>query len=415
MTEKYNEKIRRLEKSAALEPVDRVPLAAATLYFPAKYHGITYEDMFYDNGKYAAAAEHFARDFDWDAACFLRSFESVPLGLSLVTEDVEKAINTAIASVLGGGFTHEIFKDIYCKQPGRELGVWQESQFTLEEPLCSGDEYDELGSDPLGFIKNKLLPRVYRSLSQPGSETSAAAWRQFDAELPGTLGEVVDFTKKMKEADCPPWYMALAPNPLDVLGAFIRNFGTVMTDIHRYPKQVEKFCENMAPVFLAVGKATGKLSLELTGSKRVFCPVWYNTFLSNKEFRRFHWPYLKFIAEGLIGEGFTPLLSLQGEHDHLLDTLLELPEGKFIAWFDRTDPIDAKKVIGEHCCIAGGISPSVLIGGTPDQTDEYIKKMFAEMKKSRGFICTLPFNAIGPAKPENVRAMTDAVRKYGAY
>ena len=249
----------------------------------------------------------------------------------------------------------------------------------------------------------------------PGSDKAKSALAKFDEELPKALGNVVDFTKTMKEADCPPWYVALAPNPLDVLGAFIRDFGTVITDIYRYPKQIEEFCENMAPVLLAVGKATGKLSFELTGSKRVFCPVWYNSFLSNKQFRRFHWPYLKYIVNGLIEDGFTPLLSLQGEYDHLLDTLLELPAGKFIAWFDRTRPQDAKKVIGEHCCIAGGIPPAILIGGSEEETDGYMKKMIFDMKDSAAFICTLPFNAIGPAKESNIIAMTNAMKKYASY
>jgi hypothetical protein len=37
------------------------------------------------------------------------------------------------------------------------------------------------------------------------------------------------------------------------------------------------------------------------------------------------------------------------------------------------------------------------------------------MKSARGFIFTLPFNAIGPAKIENVKRMTEAVRRYGNY
>jgi len=36
------------------------------------------------------------------------------------------------------------------------------------------------------------------------------------------------------------------------------------------------------------------------------------------------------------------------------------------------------------------------------------------MKDARGFIYTLPFNAIGTAKTVNLKAMTDAVMKYGA-
>jgi uroporphyrinogen-III decarboxylase len=193
----------------------------------------------------------------------------------------------------------------------------------------------------------------------------------------------------------------------------VRNFDKLLVDIHRVPEKVKKMCEILAPVLAEVGKATGALSQQLTGSKRVFCPVWYNTYLSPEKFREFHWPYLKFIAEELIKAGVTPLFSFQGEHGHLLDTILDMPEGKVIAWFDKTDLKEAKKVIGDHSCIAGGIAPSLLISGTPERVDEAVKKIVEEMKTSRGYIYTLPFNAIGDAKPENVKAMTDAVMKYG--
>lgn len=371
--------------------------------------------MFYDPEKYTIAATRFARDFNWDAVCLLRSFESVPLGLSLAATDPALAINVAVASVLGGGFTHDILKDIYALQPGREVPIDGESQFKIKEPVMSAEEYDAFIESPFQFLSEVVVPRAYKSLSRPGSGEAQGALVNLGSKLSPALADVQKFTEKMKEADCPPWYMALAPNPLDFLGAFLRDFDKVLMDIRRYPNKVKRVCEELAPVLAAVGKATGQISYELTGSRRVFCPVWYNSFLSKKQYREFHWPYLKYIIEELIKADFTPLLSFQGDHDHLLDTILELPEGKVIAWFDRTDVVNAKKVIGEHSCIAGGITPALLIGGTPEEVDARVKVLLDNMKSSRGFIFTLPFNAIGPARIENVRAMTEAVFKYGTY
>lgn len=411
----YEEKIKRLEDCAALRPVDRVPIGVAELYFPAKYAGFTYQDMYYDDEKYTQAAVKFAKDFDWDAVCFLRSFETIPLGLSLVPVDAEMAVNVAIASVMGGGVTHDILRDRYISHPGREISENSESHFTIPDTFMDEREYEDFAEDPFEFLAEKIVPRVYDNLQKPGSSLANETLLRLGSELNTILERVVGFTKTMHDADCPPWYMALAPNPLDFIGAFVRNFDKVLMDIHRQPDEILKICETLTPVFLAVGKATGQLSQALTGSKRVFMPVWYNSFLSQKEYRKFQWPYIKTIAEGLIAEGFTPLLSLQGEYDHLLDTLLELPEGKFIAWFDRTDPVKARNVIGEHCCIAGGIPAAALIAKQPEDIDGYVKTLLDEMKQSRGFIYTLPFNGIGPAKIENVKAMTEAIRKYGKY
>jgi len=411
----YDEKLARLDKCVRLEKVDRVPIGVATLYFPAKYSGITYEEMFYDNEKYADAALKFARDFNWDAACMLRSFETLTLGLALAGTDAATAVPVAASSVLGGGFAHDILKDKYSSHPGRELPADAESQFIIKETVMFEDEYDELIEDPFGYLNNKVIPRVYGALSAPGSGEAKTALINLGMKLTPALGEVQKFTSAMRESGCPPWYMALNPNPLDTLGAFLRDFDKVLFDIRRFPEKVKKICEILAPVLVAVGKATGDISYQLTGSRRVFCPVWYNSFLSVKQFREFHWPYLKYICEELIKADFTPLLSLQGTYDHLLDTLLELPAGKAIAWFDRTDPVEARKVLGNHICIAGGISPAVLIGGTPDEVRARVKALLDDVKGDGGFIFSLPFNAIGPAKIENVIAMTEAVHEYGVY
>ena len=411
----YDEKLQRIDKCARLEKVDRVPIGVATLYFPAKYSGITYEDMYYDQKKYAQAALKFASDFNWDAVSYLRTFESVTLGVALAGTDAEMAVNVAVASVLGGGFAHDILKDIYSSQPGREVPANVESQFTIKNTVMNDNEYDEFIKDPFGFLNSIVVPRVYGALSKPGSPEASTALVKLGMKLGAALTDVQKFAGDMRESGCPPWYMALSPNPLDVLGAFLRDFDKVLYDIHRIPDKVKKFCEIVTPIMIAVGKATGEISYQLTGSRRVFCPVWYNSFLSAKQFREFHWPYLKNICEELIKADFTPLLSLQGSYDLHLETLLELPKGKAIAWFDRTDPVKAKSVLGDHICIAAGISPALLIGGAKDEVDAQVKTLVTKMKGERGFIFTLPFNAIGPAKTENVIAMTEAVHKYGTY
>ena len=411
----YNDKLDRLDRCAGLKKVDRVPIGAATLYFPAKYSHISYEDMYYDQEKYKNASVRFAKDFNWDAACMLRTFETVTLGLSLAGTDPQNEVNTALAAVLGGGSAPDLLNDHYSSHPGREIPSDTESQFKIKNPVMTSEEYDEFIDDPFGFLNRKVVPRVYGALEEPGSSQSICALMKFGMKLGTALDDLQVFTQEMKTADCPPWYMAICPNPLDVLGAFLRDFDKVILDIHRVPDKVHKACEALLPILLAVGKATGEISYQLTGSRRVFFPVWYNSFLSEKQYREFHWPYLKYLCEELIKAGYTPLLSLQGTYDHLLETLLELPAGKAIAWFDRTDPVKARDIIGDHMCIAGGISPSLLIGGSVQEIDLQVKKLLTEMKKAAGFIFTLPFNAIGPAKIENVLAMTEAVHRYGGY
>ena len=413
--ELYQEKLERLEKAARLEVPDRVPIAINTVYFPARYAGTTYHDMFYEPGKFTASAAKFAEDFDWDGAGFLRAFDSVTLGAALAAYDPSVAISVATASVWGGAFPHTILRDNYTSYPGEELPEDVEYQWYMKEPFMNADEYDDFLANPFGFLAGTVVPRAYESLGSPGSPEATGALIKLGIEL-GKLPSILsDFTTKMKEAACPPWYFALAPNPLDYLGAFLRDFDDLLLDIHRKPEKVKAICDALTPVLAAVGKATGQISLEMTGSRRVFMPTWYNTYLSPEKYREFHWPYIKRMVAELVDADFTPLLCYQGKHDHLLETILELPEKKVINWFEVVDLKRAKEVIGDHSCIAAGISPSLLIGGTPDKVEEAVREIMDALKPGGGFIFTLPFNCLGDAKVENVRAMTDAVMEYGEY
>ncbi|NHJ22822.1 MAG: hypothetical protein EAX91_17905, partial [Candidatus Lokiarchaeota archaeon] len=228
-------------------------------------------------------------------------------------------------------------------------------------------------------------------------------------------GFLMEMAGKLKAEAWLPYYYAVAPNPLDFFGAFYRDFDVLSLDLYRHPEKVKKACAGLAPVLAAVGKMTGKISLDVTGSRRVFCPIWYNTYLSPEKFKEFHFPYIKQIVNELIEADFTPLMSFQGRSDHLLEIYKELPAGKVIMWFDKTDVVKAREVLGDKYCIAGGIPGSLLIGGTPDKVREHTKKLIDNMKTGGTFIVSSEFNGMGDAKVENVKAMTETVMNYGKY
>lgn len=411
----YNAKLERLDAAAAAKQPDRVPIGIATTYFPAKYAGISYEEMFNEQPKYISAATKFAEDFDWDAVSLHRSFESVPLGLALAGYDPDLAILAAVSSVLAGGASHDILDDNYSSMPGRELKPNVESQFALDTPVMSDNEYEDLISKPFDYLMETVIPRTYNNLKNLHSPAGVGTLLKMGQELQKFPAFLTEYVTKMKEAGTPQWYYALAPNPLDFIGAFLRDFDTLSLDLYRKPDLVKKACETLAPVLAAVGKLTGKISLDTTGSRRVFCPIWYNTYLSPDKFKEFHFPYIKQIVNELVEAGFTPLMSFQGSTDHLLDFLLELPEGKVILWFDKTDLKKVQDVVGDKYCLAGGIPSSLLIGGTPEKIKTRVQDLMDNFKSGGGFIISTEFNGIGDAKPENVRAMTDAVRKLGQY
>ena len=108
-------------------------------------------------------------------------------------------------------------------------------------------------------------------------------------------------------------------------------------------------------------------------------------------------------------------MSFQGRSDHLLEVLKELPAGKVIMWFDKTDLVKAREVLGDKYCLAGGIPSSLLIGGTPESVKKHTEKLLDDLKSGGGLIVSSEFNGMGPAKVENVKAMTETVMNYGKY
>ena len=409
-------KIERLETAAAaVKEPDRVPIAIATTYFPAKYAGVSYENMWHDNNKYIEVGTKFAKDFNWDAVILLRSFESVPLGFALAGFDADLAIGVAVSSVLAGGASHDILGDVYSSNPGREIGENNESQWVIEKPVMNDDEYDDLIERPFDFLMGTVIPRAYKNLADLNSPTAVGSLLKMGGEVANFPGFLMDFVGKMKEEAWLPWYYALAPNPLDFIGAFFRDFDKLSLDLYRMPDKVKKACETIAPVLAAVGKMTGTISRDVTGSRRVFCPIWYNTYLSPEKFKEFHFPYIKQIVNELIEAGFTPLMSFQGRSDHLLEQLKELPEGKVIMWFDKTDLVKAREVVGDKYCLAGGIPSSLLISGTPEKVRKHTEELIDNLKSGGGLIISTEFNGMGDAKVENVKALTETVMKYGKY
>jgi uroporphyrinogen-III decarboxylase len=80
-----------------------------------------------------------------------------------------------------------------------------------------------------------------------------------------------------------------------------------------------------------------------------------------------------------------------------------------------TDIFKAKEILGDHMCIMGDVPPSLLTLGTPEQVENYVKKLIDEVGKGGGYIlctgCELPIDT----KEENYRAMLETAKSYGIY
>ena len=109
-----------------------------------------------------------------------------------------------------------------------------------------------------------------------------------------------------------------------------------------------------------------------------------------------------------------PALFAEGGYNTRLETIGDIPKGKVIWYFDRTDMKRAKEIIGDTCCIMGNVPTSLLITGTMDEIDSYCKNLIETAGKGGGYILA-PGATADDSKVQNLKAMYDAGRKYGVY
>ncbi len=112
--------------------------------------------------------------------------------------------------------------------------------------------------------------------------------------------------------------------------------------------------------------------------------------------------------------GYTVTPFFEGIWDDRLEYLLDLPKGKVVFHCEKTDVFKAKQVIGRHLCIQGGVPPTILQTGSPQDVEAHCKRLIETVGKGGGFILSAG-SVIDNATPANIRAMVDAVKKYGRY
>jgi uroporphyrinogen-III decarboxylase len=81
---------------------------------------------------------------------------------------------------------------------------------------------------------------------------------------------------------------------------------------------------------------------------------------------------------------------------------------------DQSDILKAKETLGQNACLIGNVPSSMLNLGTPEDVREYAKKLIDTVGQGGGFI--LSNGAFfDEAKAENVKAMVETAKEYGAY
>jgi hypothetical protein len=408
--ELYREREKRvMDVVQGIKP-DRVPVILDFGYMAARYAGMTYQEALYNLDKWVAANRQIVQDF---------------------------APDIYMSNPFLTGPALEIIASQTLKWPGIGLGVNQSPQY-VEGELMKADEYDLFLSDPSDFIVRTYLPRTAKKLA--GLEKLPRLSDLFGLGIGmAPLGMLTDpdvvlafesvykmalisnkwaatreaFVKEL-EAQGFPAIVGVVPGmpPFDYLSDFLRGMRGTMLDMYRQPKKLLEAIERLLPFAL---EKTRAVSVPC-GTRLLFMGPHRGAddFMSLKQFETFYWPGLKAVILAAIDTGFIPYIFWEGNCTSRLEHFAELPPGKVIHRFDRSDMIKARKILGKGHCIAGGILPSLLQTGTVREVREQCRKLIDAFAQDGGYIMTTSC-VMDEANPENVRAMVEFTKDYGVY
>lgn len=400
------ERAARYQAAVELKEPDRVPFTGLGGDVVAAYAGITSYEYCFDYEKSHQATLKYLNDFPSDQPLIpMTSVANTVAALSFVDlPDIPPLLSNI------DGPTNDILKVKYGRFPGRQLGENSSPQF-IGSDFMQPEEYDELIADPVKFCYEKMLPRTITNLQDLESPAALAAMARLGLEKAKQGAAMQKLMRELQKLGYPLSGMSMFLTPIDFIGDFLRDIPNLIKDLRRYPDKVKAAAEALLEPLLKLALAGKKMGVEIS-----FIPLHFNEYLSPKLYNEFYWPTLKAGILGMLQEGMKSRVFFEGRHDPHMETILELPAGWGIGFFEKTDVRKAKKMLAGHTCIMGGIDTGMVIGSTPAKLDEYIKEVLGEMMPGGGFILSPNVSYLPRETPiENIRAVYEAVEKYGKY
>ncbi len=407
----YQGRVQRFLDAFNKKKPDRVPCFPMQGFFAAYYCGYTPYDVMYDYNK---ADEAFTRMI----------VETAP---------------DAHSSILGAppGPVSDIVDYKLYSWPGH--GVAKSASYQAREgEYMKASEYDDLIADPTNFFMSKWFPRImgkadglgmlspFTSMTEmygsffaanlvpfglpPVQETLKTLMKAGEEALKW-IGFVGGYGAKMTAKGFPGFFGGGCKAPFDTIGDTLRGTKGMIIDMYRCPDKLIRACEQFVPIMVKMGSSAARQN----NCPVVFLPLHKGAdgFMNDQQFKKFYWPTLEAVFEGLIKEGCIPFPWAEGGFDSRLDVIKDSPEEIF--WgFDKVDIAKAKKLVGNKHSIGGAFPISVLTVGTKAEIEAEVKREIDIMGKDGGYIF-MTSATMEDTPGDNVKAMINACKKYGVY
>jgi hypothetical protein len=410
------ERTRRLLDVIQLQPTDRIPVQLRLGYMVAELAGTTRQEMF-DNPERAR------------------------------TELVKAALEFQPDSVFGITGTpgpSRALGDRSTKWPGYGLDEHGSFQF-VEADFMRAEDYDDMLEDMSDWGVRVFLPRVFGELAglaklpplglslfgYYGAVFNAPAFADLELQrsmralaeagrLAIEFGRQARLTGEALNAAGFPAGMyngVLMEAPFDFLSDTMRGMKGIFLDMRRCPDKLLAAQQKVLRLQLKHAIASTRAAVQAGLPAYAGIPLHRGSdeFMSLPQFERFYWPQLKTMLVTLVENGITPVVFYESCWDKRLQYLVELPRGKTVGWFEKSDIFKVKQVIGDTMCIMGGMSVSMLTGGTVEEVRAHTRRLCEEVGKGGGYIMSTSTGELETCRRELVHAWINATREFGDY
>jgi hypothetical protein len=406
----YKVRAQRMADAFNVKEPDRVPISLPVGNLPLILYGVSMHEAMYDVKKGIEACNAF-------------------------NEKYSQELDFFAAPYVAPGKAMEILDYKLYAWPGHGLATDAPGYQFVEGEYMKVPEYDDFIRDPSDYWLRTYLPRLFgafesfRMLS-PLPDILEIPTGQL---MPLALPQVQDTFQRLIDAgkDLQRWnetsfkMMGFGPAhgfpatmgllnvaPFDAIGDTMRGTKGIMMDMFRHPNKLLKAIDVMTELIIHSILHNPMINRSLMVSFPLHKGA--DGWMSEKQFDTFYWPSLKKVMDALINEGIICLMFAEGGYNTRLEKVRDFPKGSVVWWFDQTDMVKAKKMLGNNFCIQGNVPSSLIVTGTPGDVKEYCRKLIEGCGKGGGYILGAGCIADNP-KLENLRAMVAAVKEYGVY